>query len=300
MPAGLEIIDCHHHLWDLKANYYPWLTDKIGTRVCGDYAAIRKNYLLEDLFRDAAGLNLIKSVHIQAEHDPTDPVRETRWLQAVADRADSKGFPHGIVAYANLADPTVEPILEAHCQFRNVRGIRQLLHEALLDPKNPGVSPLENPTWRKNLGVLRRLGLSFDLQVFPQQMAEAVRVVREHPGLQFILVHTGQPIRRDAEGVEQWRRGMHALAECPNVCAKISGLGMFDRTWTVESLRPFVLGTIDAFGPDRCLFASNFPVDSMMSGYRRLWGAYATITAGFSDDERRMLFSGNAQRVYRL
>ena len=300
MVEALEIVDCHHHLWDLKANYYPWLTDKIGTRVCGEYAAIRKNYLLEDLFRDAAGLNLIKSVHVQAEHDHTDPVRETGWLQAVADRPDSRGFPHGIVAYANLADPTVESVLEAHCQFPNVRGIRQLLHEALLDPKDPRVSPLENPTWRKSLGLLPQLGLSFDLQVFPQQMAEAVSVVREHPSLQFILVHTGQPIRRDAEGVERWRRGMRAMAECPNMCAKISGLGMFDRTWTVESLRPFVLGTIEVFGPDRCLFASNFPVDSMMSSYRRLWEAYATITAGFSDDERRMLFSGNAQRVYRL
>jgi predicted TIM-barrel fold metal-dependent hydrolase len=93
---------------------------------------------------------------------------------------------------------------------------------------------------------------------------------------------------------------MRALAECPNVCAKISGLGMFDRQWTVESLRPFVLDTIDFFGPARCLFASNFPVDSMMSSYRRLWEAYATITAGFSDDERRQLFAGNAQRIYRL
>jgi predicted TIM-barrel fold metal-dependent hydrolase len=300
MIDDLEIIDCHHHLWDLTANYYPWLTDKIGTRVCGDYAAIRKNYLLADFWRDAAGLTLVKSVHVQAEHDHADPVRETRWVQAIADRPESRGFPHGIVAYANLADPGVEAILEAHCQCRNVRGIRQLLHEALLDPKNSGVSPLENPVWRKNLGVLPRFHLSFDLQVFPQQMAQALTVVREHPSLQFILVHTGQPIRRDAEGLEQWRRGMRALAGCPNVCAKISGLGMFDRQWTVESLRPFVLEPIDFFGPARCLFASNFPVDSMMSSYRRLWDAYATITTGFSDHERRQLFAGNAQRVYRL
>jgi predicted TIM-barrel fold metal-dependent hydrolase len=300
MIEDLEIVDCHHHLWDLTANYYPWLTDRIGTRVCGDYAAIRKNYLLTDFFGDAAGMTLVKSVHVQAEHDHADPVRETRWVQAIADRPESRGFPHGIVAYANLADPGVEAILEAHCQFRNVRGIRQLLHEALLDPKNPGRSPLENPVWRKNLGALPRLNLSFDLQVFPQQMDQALTVVREHGNLQFILVHTGQPIRRDPDGLEQWRRGMRALATCPNVCAKISGLGMFDRQWTVESLRPFVLGTIEFFGPGRCLFASNFPVDSLMSSYRRLWEAYATITAGFSDDERRELFSGNAQRVYRL
>ena len=300
MIDDLEIIDCHHHLWDLTANYYPWLTDKIGTRVCGDYAAIRKNYLLADFWRDASGVTLVKSVHVQAEHDHADPVRETRWVQAIADRPESRGFPHGIVAYANLADPGVAAVLEAHCECRNVRGIRQLLHEALLDPSNPGVSPLENPVWRRNLGVLSRFRLSFDLQVFPQQMMQALAVVREQPSLQFILVHTGQPMRRDPDGLAQWRRGMRALAGCPNVCAKISGLGMFDRQWTVESLRPFVLETIDIFGPARCLFASNFPVDSMMSSYRRLWDAYATITAGFSADERRQLFAGNAQRVYRL
>jgi predicted TIM-barrel fold metal-dependent hydrolase len=124
--------------------------------------------------------------------------------------------------------------------------------------------------------------------------------VRKHPSLPFILVHTGQPIHRDPEGLEQWRRGMRALAECANVCAKISGLGMFDREWTVGSLRPFVLHTIECFGPHRCLFASNFPVDGMMSSYRRLWQAYATIAAAFSGDERRQLFAGNAQRVYRL
>jgi len=300
MREGLAIIDCHHHLWDLRANYYPWLTDRIGMQVCGDYAAIRKNYLLADFFRDGAGLRLVKSVHVQAEHDHADPVRETRWLQAIADRPESRGFPHAIVAYADLAAPGVEGVLEAHCQFRNVRGIRQLLHEGFLDPAHPHPSPLEDPTWRENLGRLRRFGLSFDLQVFPQQMLQAASLVREHPSLQFILVHTGQPIRRDADGLEQWRRGMRDLAACPNVCAKISGLGMFDRQWTVGSLRPFVLDTIDFFGPARCMFGSNFPVDSMMSTYRNLWQAYATLTAAFSGDEQRMLFAETAQRVYRL
>ena len=300
MLDGLEIIDCHHHLWDLTANYYPWLTDKIGTRVCGDYAVIRKNYLLGDFFRDAAGLNLVKSVHVQAEIDHRDPVRETRWLQAVADGPDSRGFPHGIVAYANLADPDVEAVIEAHMRFPNVRGVRQLLHEGRLDPAHPAPSPLTNPIWRKNLDLLRRFGLSFDLQVFPEQMPGAVEVVGENPDLQFILVHTGQPRRRDAEGLQEWRRGMRALAEAPNVSAKISGLGMFDRAWTVESLRPFVLETIGIFTPGRCLFASNFPVDGMMSTYRRLWEAYDIITAAFSRDERTSLFAGNARRLYRL
>ena len=118
---GLRIVDAHHHLWDLSANYYPWLTDRITERVCGDYAAIRRDYRLADFRRDAAGLNLVKSVHVQAEHDPRDPVREIRWLQAIADDPDSDGFPHAVVAYADLAAPDIEAILEigrASCRER--------------------------------------------------------------------------------------------------------------------------------------------------------------------------------------
>jgi predicted TIM-barrel fold metal-dependent hydrolase len=108
------------------------------------------------------------------------------------------------------------------------------------------------------------------------------------------------PIERDAEGLARWRRGMARLAEHPNVAVKLSGLGMFDLSWTTDSIRPFVVETIGAFGVERCLFASNFPVDKLMSGYDRLWASFAEIAAGFSEDERSKLFHDNAARVYRL
>lgn len=297
---SLRIVDAHHHLWDLQENRYPWLTDQITTRVCGEYSAIRKNYLLEDLFRDAAEVKLIKSVHVQAEIDRSDPVRETRWLQAIADRTGSRGFPHGIVAFADLSSPDATSVLEAHCESPNVRGIRQMLHEAIVDPERPAPSLLQNSVWRRNFPLLEKFGLSFDLQVYYQQMDEAREFVVEHPHTQFVLAHAGQPAQRDEEGIAGWRRGMRRLAELPNLCVKISGLGMFDRTWTKESLRPFVLETIEIFSPARCIFASNFPVDGMMTGYTRLWAAYAELTAGCTASEREKMFAGNAERVYRL
>jgi predicted TIM-barrel fold metal-dependent hydrolase len=297
---NLPIIDCHHHLWDIDANYYPWLTDNVTSRVCGEYSAIRKNYLLADFLHDAADLNLLKSVHVQGEHDHSHPVTETRWLQSVADFPGSRGFPHGIVAYADLASPGIERTLEAHCAHLNVRGIRQMLHEGQIDPANLAPSPLDNPVWRGNFGLLERHGLSFDLQVYYQQMSQAAELIAEHPRQQFILCHTGQPSRRDEEGLAGWRRGMTLLAEHPNVVVKISGLGMFDRHWTPDSIRPFVLQTIDIFGPARCLFASNFPVDGMMTTYTRLWQAYSDLTSDLSAGERTALFSGNAERVYRV
>ncbi len=296
----LPVVDTHHHLWNLSANYYPWLTDRITTRVCGEYSAIRKNYLLEDFFKDVADVNLVKSIHVQAECDHADPVRETRWIQRVADSPKSRGFPHGIIAYADLSRSEVEAILEAHSCYPNVRGIRQMLHECMVEPDNPRSSLLDNSTWRRNIPLLKKFDFSFDLQVYPQQMRQACELVKEHPDLQFILCHTGQPSKLDDDSHKIWRSGMHALAEFENLSVKISGLGMFDRNWTVDTIRPFVLQAIEAFSSERCMFGSNFPVDGMMSSYSRLWAAYSKITCDFSDDERNALFCSNAERIYRI
>jgi len=137
---SLPLVDTHHHLWDLSTNYYPWLTDRITTRVCGEYSAIRKNYLLDDFFKDTADVNLVKSIHVQAEHDHADPVRETRWIQRVADSPESRSFPHGIIAYADLSCSDVEAILEAHSHYPNVRSlfsITQVSHQRLITKVQP-------------------------------------------------------------------------------------------------------------------------------------------------------------------
>jgi predicted TIM-barrel fold metal-dependent hydrolase len=296
----MQIIDPHHHLWDLSANYYPWLVDEIRPRLCGEYSAIRKNYLVGDFRRDIGELDVVKSVHVQAEHDRRDPVRETRWLQAIADdKAVSRGFPHGIVAYADLASPTAEEVLEGHGTFANMRGIRQSLNGVIIDPAH-NRDLLADPLWRANLALLERFGFSFDMQVYPQQMEAAAEIVGRNEGVQFILCHAGAPTDPSPEGREAWRRGMRRLAERPNMAVKISGFGMFDRRWTAETIRPLVLETIDCFGPERCMFASNFPVDGMATSYGAIWRAFDTITEGFGEAERRLLFHDNAARYYRI
>ena len=313
MTQALEIVDAHHHLWDLGANYYPWLTDRVTVRVAGDYAAIRKDYLVSDFLADAdslerSGMGLVRSVHVQAEHDHADPVRETRWLQSVAENPAARGVPHGIVAYADLAQTAAEVrrVLEAHAAASpNVRGIRHMAHEALVDPARPQPSLLDNPTWRRNVGLLVGFGLSFDLQVYPQQMVQAADLVREQPDLQFIVCHTGLPaeaVRRGprSEAFELWRVGLARLAELPNVAIKLSGFGMFDRHWSAPTIRHFVMTAIELFGPARCMFASNFPVDSMACGYATLWDRFSAVTRAFSEPERAALFSETARRIYRV
>lgn len=293
------IIDPHHHLYDLEHHRYPWLQDGVQPIVFGDYSAIRKSYLIEDFLADCQNQNVVKSVHIDVGYDRTDPVGETRWLQSVADR---HGYPHGIVGYADLGLPDVEAVLEGHSSFPNIRGIRHSLNyhpdpvKTYLD--RPGIT--NEPAWRAGYALLRRYNLSFDLQIYYPQMEESYDLARSFPDTQVILDHTGMPVDRSPEDLADWRKAMGRLAEAPNIACKISGLGMCDWTWTAESIRPYVLDAIEIFGVDRCMFASNFPVDKLFSSYDALFGAFKTITESFSADERRKLFHDNAARFYRL
>ena len=142
--------------------------------------------------------------------------------------------------------------------------------------------------------------MSFDVQVYYQQMEDVGAMARRYPDTQFILDHAGMPTERDAAGIDGWRRALRALSNYPNVAVKLCGYAMIDLHWTVDSIRPFVLEPIDWFGPHRCMFASNFPVDRLMATYDRLWNAYREIIANFSASEGRSLFYANADRVYRL
>lgn len=297
----MRIVDPHIHLWDLENHTYPWLQNP-GDAFTGDIAPIAKTHLLKDFMADAGSVDVAKIVHIDAGHDPGNPLAETRWLQAIADDPGSRGMPNAIIGAADLSRPDVESLLAAHCESANMRGIRQILnvHE------NPyfdyvGRHFMREDAWRENFGLLRKYGLSFDLQIYPTQMIEAARVAADNPDTPVILNHTGMFADRDSvSGWVTWRDGLRALAAQDNVTVKISGLGMLDHHWTVESLRPYVLEAIDAFGPSRAMFASNFPVDRLYSSYEALYAAFAEIVAGASDDEKTALFSATAERVYRI
>jgi len=298
----LKIIDPHHHLWDLETNHYPWLVDPIDN-FAGDYASIRKTYLITDLIHETNKYELVKSVHVQAEFDhDDDPVKETAWLQSVANDPDARGMPNAIVGYADLTDPKVESVLARHSEHPNIRGIRDMLNfsdDPILRLARRG-DLMTNPEWLGGIRLLAKYGLSFDLQVWPWQLLASAKLAKSIPEVQIILNHTGMPLRRESDDLKEWRSGLVDLAKAPNVSAKISALVMFDQKWTVESLQPFVLDTIDILGSDRCMFASNFPVDKQWTEYDQLWTAYEEITSAFTVDERKGLFHDNAERLYRI
>ena len=294
------IVDPHHHLWDLERFSYPWLSARpLPASVAGDVAPIAKSYLLDDYLADTARQKVVKSVHVDAGFDPSQPVEETRWLQSIADQ---RGFPHGIVARAELHRPDVETTLASHCRFPNVRGIRHIVNWHPDPAKTYVTKPdfLTDPAWLRGFAQLKRYNLSFDLQLYPSQMADAAALAAAHGDTTIILNHAGMPVDRDPEALSLWRAGMRALGAQPNVWVKISGLGMVDWRWTEQSIRPFVLETIEIFGPDRCMFASNFPVDKLYSSFDALYDAFKSIVSDFSVGERRKLFSDTALAVYRI
>lgn len=305
MIKSLEIVDAHHHLWDLELNGpgYPWLAPDDHDRGWGDTSALKRSYVVKNLQADAeaAGVILRKSVHIQANFDPNRPADETRWLEALANSADGAGLPSAIVGYANLAEDGLDALLETHLQSSRFRGIRQVLNRHDNPAHNRASCDwMRDDAWRDGFARLGHYGLSFDAQIYHHQAHELAELARHFPDVPIVIDHLLLPLDRDSANIAGWRNAVRRIAELPNIMIKVSGFGMVEREWTAESIRPYVLHCIDSFGTDRVMFGSNFPVDKLMASYKKFWSALDAITAGFSKEERDNLFCTTAERFYRI
>ena len=297
LAARRRIVDAHHHFWDLGRNRHPWLCDEppIPFRY-GDYRALRRNYLKADYLADAAGYDVQGTVYVETEWDPADPRGEMRY---VAELIGTTGLPTVAVAHTRLDAPDAAALLEWQASFPFVRSIR---HKPRAHPTPGQGAPggMEDPAWRAGFARLAPLGLRFDLQTPWWHMAEAARLARDHPGTTVIVNHAGLPADRSAASLAGWRAAMAQVAACPNVCVKISGIGVPGRAWTAASNREIVLSLIELFGVPRCMFASNFPVDSLCGSFDAIFGGFESIVADFSTDEQDALFRRNAIGVYAM
>ncbi len=296
----IEIVDAHHHLWDLEGLHYPSLMGKSeGVFFLGDNSPICKNYLPHDYRRDSAHHNVIKTVHVEAECDRNSQIAETEWITKINAE---HGFPNAIVAHAWFDEENSEEILATQATFPLVRGIRSKPATAS-SPKNmqPGAPrTMQDPKWLEGFSLLEKYDLSWDLRVPCWHLEEAAAVARAFPETRIVLNHTGFPWRRDDVGLALWRQGMQALAAAPNVHVKISCLCLPDGAWTLEGNRPIVLETIEMFGVERCMFASNYPVDGLRASYDLIYDSFKTIVAAFPHHEQDLLFSKNAMSFYRI
>ena len=299
-PEAVTLIDAHHHLWDLKANYYPFLSDKPEPHFfLGPYEAIRRNYLPADYLRDSQGHNVLTTVHCEAEMDRNRQVAETEWLTAVNAH---HGFPGAIVAHAWFHIDNAEEILAAQAKFPLVRGIRSKPVTSLRPgdgtPGAPGT--MQDEKWLRGFALLEKHGLSWDLRVPAWHLVEAAEVARQFPKVPIVLNHTGFPWDRSEEGLATWRRAMEAVARQPNVHVKVSEFGLKDAAWDYESNRRVVRETIAIFGIERCLFATNFPVAGLRIDYDTLVRSLSRMLADLSPADRDRFFWKNAANFYRL
>lgn len=302
MKDELPVIDAHHHLWQLAGGplYYPWLQDaQPHDFFLGDYGSLKRDYLPPDYRRDAGGHNVVKTVHVEAECRRDQQVAETQWLTEIHARY---GMPNAIVAHAWFHTPDAEEILARQKAFALVRGIRS----KPVTSRRPGESvagaegSMQDTKWLAGLRLLRKFDLSWDLRVPTWHLEEAAQVAQAHPDIPIVLNHTGFPWDRSEAGLEQWRRGMKALAACAQVHCKLSCLCLLEGAWDYEDNRRIVLEAIEIFGIERCMFASNFPVDGLRVSYDRMFRDFKRMTAGLSASDRRRLFHDNAARFYRL
>ena len=190
----------------------------------------------------------------------------------------------------------------AHHEYKNTRGIRQILSYNKGEPKYSHASEdfMKNSVWIENFKNIRNRNLSFDIQIYKHQMQDAVDLATKYDDVLFILNHTGEPCYQTEEYIHSWKENMKKLASCENIVAKISGLGMFDPQWTIESTRIFVEKTIQIFGIERCMFASNFPVDKIFNTFDNYWNSFKEITKDYSENDKKLLFSSNAEKYYRI
>ncbi|NQW17334.1 MAG: amidohydrolase family protein [Chloroflexi bacterium] len=290
MPQ-VDFVDTHIHLYDMKHPdlFYGHWQPGVPHPTLGDkiQRLAERNYIAEDYIAETRNSNVSKAVHVQAAIGSKDPVKETEWLQEAADRT---GFPHGIVAYADLREPDVESVLERHCQYPNMRGIRDFSYGDYL----------VEPNFHRGFALLEKYDLRASMSARWQDMEKLRGLAAKFPNINIVVDHAGAPEERSPEYFENWKRGMAIAAEADNIRCKISGLGMGDNNWTVDSIRPYVLHCIETFGVERSFFASNWPVDWLFSSYDAVVDAYTEITSGFTHDEQVALFSKNAEVLYKI
>lgn len=291
------IVDAHHHIW--RQADLPWLQGPMVPRIFGPYEPIRRDYPIEEFLADIAGSGVEKSVYVQTNWAKAQTVEEVAWVQATADR---HGWPHGIVGYADLLSDDARETMKRQAAYPLMRGIRMQLHWHENEMYRFAASPdlMDDARLRRNIRVLADHGWSFDLQVFTSQMADAAKLAADNRDIVFVLQHAGMLEDLSPTGRQAWREGMKRLAGEENIVSKLSGLGTFIQRNDPAHVADVVSETLDIFGPDRCLFGSNFPIEKLWTSYADLVAAHRAALAQYPEEVQRAVLHDTAIRVYRL
>ncbi len=277
-PHSLKI-DAHHHLWRYHPAEFNWIDD--------DMATLRRDFLVNELSRELQTAKIDATVAVQAR----ESLEETRWL---LECAQSTPIIRGVVGWAPLEAGNLAEILNSFSATARLVGLREIVQA-----KPEGY--LDRPEFHHGIRQLTSLNLTYDILIHERQLIEATRFIDQHPHQRFVLDHAAKPKISKSE-LEPWKTRLQALAQRPNVSCKISGLVTEAdwKQWTLESLRPYLDVCVEAFGTDRLLAGSDWPVCLVASTYAQWWDLLALYFAGFSGDEVQHIFGGNAIDFYSL
>jgi L-fuconolactonase len=272
-------IDAHHHLWHYHPTEFSWIDD--------DMAVLRRDFLVNELCRELQTAKINATVAVQAR----ESIEETRWL---LECARSAPIIRGVVGWAPLETSNLAEILNSFDDAAGLVGLREIVQA-----KPDGY--LDRPGFNRGIRQLTSLSLTYDILIQERQLIEATRLVDRHPYQRFVLDHAAKPKISKSE-LEPWKTNLLELARRPNVSCKISGLvtEAHWQRWTLESLRPFLDVCVEAFGPNRLLAGSDWPVCLVASTYMQWWDLLARYFADFSPNEVRRIFGETAIESYRL
>lgn len=276
------IIDPHLHLWDLNRFTLPWLTEK---------DAFSRTFTIKDYLAATEGLNVVGAVYMEVDVDPKQQVDEANF---VLEMSRAGGTPmRGAVISGRPASAEFTQYLDRFKGNQYLKGVRQVLHV----PGTPAGYCL-SPEFIRGLRALDERGLCFDLCMRPTELGDAVKLAETIPNLRFVLDHCGNGpiVTKDRTG---WQRDMDRVARCKNVICKVSGIVVgAPEKWSADDLAPVVNHTLNAFGPDRVMFAGDWPVCTKRATFRQWVEALRTIVRNRPAEEQRKLFHDNAARFY--
>jgi L-fuconolactonase len=280
----MAIIDAHHHVWDLSVRDQDWITGP-------DLAPIRRSFSLDDLAPEARAAGVHATVLVQT----VTVAEETPEFLAIADGSD---LVAGVVGWTDLTAPGIADTLAAQRELPGGDRLVGIRHQVQGEP---------DPAWLLRPDVLRGLaavasaGLVYDLVVLPHQLPAATEAAARLPELTFVLDHLGKPPIASRE-LEPWTSAVRALAARPNTVCKLSGMvtEAARSTWTTPDLAPYADTVLDAFGPGRLMFGSDWPVCRLAASYAEVVAAARALTHRLAEDERRAVFETTAGRVYGL
>ncbi len=286
-PRPTRIVDAHVHLWDpARTDWYPYLSGGHDVGL-GDVTAMARRFDVDSYRRESPEWNVEKLVNVAAATGPHS-IDETIELD---QRGEADGHPDALIGGVTPTSSPAEAIaqLDRQMQASRFRGVRPMGN---FDGPLPAVEVL---------AALAERSLVFELMAHPDQLQLAARGLAGLDELVVVVEHAGWPRSASPEEQVTWRAGMDALAQLGDrVVCKLSGLAMPLGSMSAAAFEPWVAGAIEAFGVQRCMFASNFPVDGMHGTLDELWSTYSELTATFDDADRELLFAGTAERIYRL